>query len=350
VLIQGIVMKRSFVILGIVLCSMSWALLLGQEKREFSSYKDMREYLGELFKQKKYEEAASVLESVLDRFPESALANIYNLAVARAYLGDADKAIEALEEGHRRGIFYGLWDFGAALWDPIKKSPRYEAFLKANQARIEEAQKRASVKIEAVTPSSYDPARKYPLFIALHGGGESVADFKPNWTSPRLRAEFITVYVQSSQVASMRGFHWQDVAVTRRDLEAAYRRILEGYPVDPGRVIIGGFSSGGFGSLVAALTDILPARGFVALCPEVPRMISDEDIRAAAARGLRGTLLSTEMDNRVESQRLFMSRLVKLGLPVEFHLTPNVGHWYPADFETLLDQAVGLIFAAGKGE
>jgi predicted esterase len=343
-------MKKIVVILSIVLCSLPWASLRGQEKREFGSYQEMREYLGELFQQKKYGEAASLLESVLDRFPDNVLANTYNLAAARVYLGEADKAIQALEEGHRRGAFYGVWDFAAELWDPIKRSPRFETFQKANQARIEEAQKKASMKIEAVTPAGYDPAKKYPLFIALHGGGESTADFRPSWTSPRLRAEFITVFVQSSQVAGMKGFHWQDVAVTRRDLEAAYKRILDQYPVDPGRVIIGGFSSGGFGSLVAAFGDFFPVLGFVALCPEVPGTITDEDILAAKARGLRGMLLTTELDNRVEPQRALMIRMEKLGLPVEFHLTPNIGHWYPTDFEGLLDRALGLILPAGKGE
>jgi len=343
-------MKKSFVILGIVICSLSWASLASQKKTEFGSYKEMRDYLGELFEQKKYEEAASLLESVLDRFPDNVLANTYNLAIAHVYLGDADKAMQALEEGHRRGIFYGIWDFGAKLWDLIKNSPRYEAFLKANQARIGEAQKGASVKIDAVMPQGYDPAKKYPLFIALHGGGEATPDFKPNWTSPRLSAEFITVYVQSSQVASMRGFHWQDVAVTRRDLETVYKQILERYPVDAGRVIIGGFSSGGFGSLVAVFMDFFPVRGFVALCPEVPQTISDEVILAAKARGLRGTLLTTELDNRVEPQRALMNRMEKLGLPVEFHVTPNIGHWYPKDFEAMLDRAIGLILAAGNGE
>lgn len=342
-------MKKSFVVLGIVLCSLAWTSLPDQEKREFGNYKEMREYLGELFEQQKYGEAAALLESVLDRFPDNVMANTFNLAYARTFLGDADKMVQALEEGHRRGIFYGLWDFTAKIWDPFRNSPRFQAFLKANQARIDEAQKKASVKIEAVTPAGYDPAKKYPLFIALHGGGESTSDFKPNWTSPRLRDEFITVYVQSTQVASMRGFHWQDVAVTRRDLEAACKRILEQYPVDPGRVIIGGFSSGGFGSLVAAFMDLFPVRGFVVLCPEVPQTISDEAILAAKARGLRGTLLTTEQDNRVEAQRALMGRMEKLGLPVEFHLTPNIGHWYPNDFEALLDRAIGLILPSGNG-
>ncbi len=345
-----IAMKKILVALTIVLCSAALIPLQGQEKREFASYKEMREYLGQLFEQKKYEEAAVLLESVLDRFPDNVLANTFNLAAARLFQGDAEKAIQALEEGHRRGVFYGTWDFGAEVWDKVRNSPRFEAFLKANQSRIEEAQKKTSLKIEATMPAGYDPARKYPLFIALHGGGESLAEFKPNWTSPRLRGEFITVYVQSTQVASMKGFHWQDAAVTRRDLEAAYKKIADQYPVDTGRVVIGGFSSGGFGSLLAAFGNFFPVRGFVVLCPEPPTTIGDEDILAAKARGLRGTLLTTEADQRVAKQRELMDRLEKLGLPAVFHLTPGIGHWYPEDFETLLDGALGRIFDTGKKE
>ncbi|MBE0712968.1 MAG: hypothetical protein IH583_11340 [Candidatus Aminicenantes bacterium] len=343
-------MKKTLVILGILLCSLNPVVLRGQEKREFASYKEMRVYLGELFNQKKYDEAAALIESVLDRFPDNVLANTFNLAAARLFQGDAEKAIQALEEGHRRGIFYGTWDFAAERWDPVRSSPRFEAFLKENQARIEAAQKKASMKIETATPAGYDPGRKYPLFIALHGGGESIADLKPSWTSPRLRGEFITAYVQSTQVSSMTGFHWQDAAITQRDLETAYKRILEQYPVDTGRVIIGGFSSGGFGSLIAAFKNIFPVRGFVVLCPEPPATISDEDILAAKARGLRGTLLTTEADQRVEKQRALTDRMAKLGLPTVFHLTPGIGHWYPEDFEALLDRAIGDILEPGKSE
>jgi len=160
-----IAMKKILVALTIVLCSAALIPLQGQEKREFGSYKEMREYLGQLFDQKKYEEAAALLESVLDRFPDNVLANTFNLAAARLYQGDADKTLQALEEGHRRGVFYGTWDFAAELWGPVRNSQRFEAFLKKNQARIDEAQKNASLKIEAAMPAGYNPARKYPLFI-----------------------------------------------------------------------------------------------------------------------------------------------------------------------------------------
>jgi predicted esterase len=343
-------MLKKKIVLVVLLCSFLLGPVLAQERKEFADYKEMRAYLGELFQQKKHAEAAALLESVLDRFPANVLANTFNLAYARTFLGDPDKVVEALEEGHRRGVFYGLWDFTAKAWDPFRDRPRFRAFLEANEARIKEAQAKAAMTMEVVTPEGYDPAKKYPLFIALHGGGDSVADFRPLWTSPRLRTEFLTVYVQSSQVASMRGFHWQDAALTRRDVRAAYERVLAGYPVDAGRVVVGGFSSGGYASLVAAFGDIVPARGFVALCPVVPDTIGDEDIRAARARGLRGTLLATELDNRVDSQRAFVKRLEKLGLKAVFRLTPNIGHWFPKDFESLLDEAIGFALTTGKSD
>jgi acetyl esterase/lipase len=329
--------------MSIVLFIAAGPAATAQEKPAFANYKDMRAHLGQLFEQKKYAEAASLLESVLDLFPENVLANTYNLAAARAYLGEADKAVAALEEGHRRGVFYGIWDLGAELWTPVKSSPRFDAFWKANEARIAEASRRATVKIEVETPAGYDPARTYPLFIALHGGGESIAELKPLWTSDRLRGEFLTAFVQSTQVASMKGFHWQDETVTLRDLEEAYQRILRQYPVDRGRVIIGGFSSGGFGTFVAAFQNIFPVRGFFALCPAVPEAVRDEDVKAAADRGLRGTILTTELDQRTDAQRAFAERLKSLGFPVEFHIAPNIGHWFPEDFGARLDRAIGLI-------
>ena len=342
-------MKKTLVAMSIVLFISARLGVAGQQKPAFATYPEMRAHLGQLFEQKKYAEAASLLESVLDLFPENILANTFNLAAARAYLGEADKAVAALEEGHRRGVFYGTWDFGAELWAPVKGSPRFDAFWKENEARIAEASRRAIVKIEVETPAGYDPARTYPLFIALHGGGESIAELKPLWTSDRLRGEFLTAFVQSTQVASLKGFHWQDETITLRDLEEAYQRILRQYPVDSGRVIVGGFSSGGFGTFVAAFRDIFPIRGFFALCPAVPEAVRDEDIKAAVSRGLRGTVLTTELDQRTDAQRAFAERLKGLGLPVEFHIAPNIGHWFPEDFGARLDRAIGLILPAAPG-
>jgi hypothetical protein len=61
--------------------------------------------------------------------------------------------------------------------------------------------------------------------------------------------------------------------------------------------------------------------------------------------------LTTEADNRVDRQRALVDRLEKSGLAVDFHLTPAIGHWYPDDFEALLDRAIGFILQSkGPGE
>ena len=348
-------MKRTIAVLPILLVLTAAVSFLpsagpprGQEKREFATYEEMREHLGGLFKDEKYAEAAALLERSLERFPDRILPNTYNLALARLRQGDADRALAALEEGHRRGVFYGLWDFAADAWEPVRARPRFSAFLERNRLRIAEAQKAAAMRLEVATPEGFDPSRTYPLFVALHGGGESVADFRPAWTSPRLRKEFLTAYVQSSQVATMSGFHWQDPEATRRDLAAALERVVGQYPVDAGRVVVGGFSSGGFGSLLAALRGFFEVRGFVVLCPEVPADVDEADLQAAGSRGLRGVLLTTEADRRVEQQRALVARLERAGLAVRFHLTPGLGHWYPPDFQTRLDEAIEFVLDRGR--
>lgn len=318
-------------------------LAAGQDPREQGSYAEMRELLGELYQQQKYAEGAALLERVLDRFPDHLLANTYNLAILRSLAGDPNAGVAALEEGLQRGVFYGIWDFDGEILAPLKAAPPFAAFWERNQARIAETQRLATMKMEIVLPEDFDAARRYPLFIALHGGGEDLAAFKPNWTSPRLRREFITLYVQSTQVATMRGFHWQDEALTRRDLAAAYAEVLAAQPIDSSCVLVGGFSSGGYASLLVSLHALLPVRGFVALCPPVPDAITDAEIEAAVARGLRGSLLTTERDGRLDAQRALAEHFVAQGLPVEFAVAPDTGHWYPEDFAAQLDAAIGRI-------
>jgi dipeptidyl aminopeptidase/acylaminoacyl peptidase len=155
-----------------------------------------------------------------------------------------------------------------------------------------------------------------------------------------LRRDYVTAYVQSSQVAGMDGFHWQNVEITRQELTHAFKEIQRRYPVDPGNVLIGGFSSGGFGTLITAFQNVLPVCGFIVLCPEVPDTINDEELEAAWTRGLRGAFLTPEMDRRLKNQEAFVSRCTKKNIPVLFHITPNTGHWYPDDLETRIDQSL----------
>ncbi len=314
-----------------------------QAKLVFGTYEEMRGVVVDLFGQQRYAEAAAILAGAVPRYPDHVLANTFNLALMYTSLGDLEEAVRALEEGHRRGIFYGKWTFDGAPWDTLRGFDGFQNVIARNEELIAEAQKTSVMKLEVATPEGYEPGRQYPLFIALHGGSENLTQFRPRWTSPRLRDEFIVAYVQSSQVAGMDGYHWQDEAITRREVGEAYREVLAKYSIDPRRVLVGGFSSGGFGSLVTLFEGTLPAAGFIILCPEVPADPSQAALAEAVRRGVRGTLLTTERDKRLQRQKEYVAALAAQGMDVRISVTPNTGHWYPDNLEQLIDEALGRI-------
>ena len=311
---------------------------------QFSTYEDMRKHLGELFQQKKYEEAAELLEWALDRFPDHLLANTYNLAFMYLNLEEFEKSAQALDYGLDRNIFYSRFALGGEGWAPLRETDGFQKFEGRNEAKIREAQKKAKAEILVVKPEGFSESKRYPLFIALHGGGENIAAFKPNWTSPMLKNEFIVAYLQSSQVVAMDGFNWtEDIELTKKEIKNAYISILKDYPVDENNVFVGGFSSGGVAALEVILANVFPVTGFVVLCPAKPDSFSAARVREAKNRGVLGTLLTTEMDPRLPDQKEMARIFDDEDFPLEFFVTPNIGHWYPEDMEARIDQAINFI-------
>jgi hypothetical protein len=49
------------------------------------------------------------------------------------------------------------------------------------------------------------------------------------------------------------------------------------------------------------------------------------------------------MDGRLDQQRRMDEILTQEGLPHEFYVTPNIGHWYPEDLSERIDRAINHI-------
>jgi predicted esterase len=265
----------------------------------------------------------------------------YNRALVCMHLEDYDRAIEYISKTHEKGHFFSIYAFGDDLWAPLRAHERYDEVIARNLAIKDEFQKRAKPRLEVNLPEGFDATRTYPLFIALHGGGENIEVFRPNWRSDVMEREFIVAWVQSSQVVSMNGFSWEEQETTRREVGEAYARVCAEYPVDTCEVLIGGFSSGGYGSLVMTFFDeTVPVKGFVILCPPMPDNITAAEVAAARDRGVRGTIITTELDDRVPAQRAMADLFRDNGLQYQFVMTPNIGHWYPENLPELIDRAI----------
>jgi predicted esterase len=332
---------------AVIVLAVFIVVLWGQEQEEkhFATYQEMRAHIGKLYQEKKYGEAAAILEKALTRFPDHLHANTFNLALMYVQMGEKEKSLKALEYGLDNGIWFGKYALANEVWAPLKELEGFQQFVQKNEEKRQEAQKSVRPKLEVFVPENFDESRKYPLFIALHGGGENIEVFKPQWTSDMLKKKFIVAYPQSSQLIAMDGYNWtEDMDLTKKEIKEAYAKVVQEYPVDTSRVIVGGFSSGGVASLVAVFDRTIPAIGFVVLCPAKPDGFTEEKVMEAKDRGIRGTLLTTEMDNRLPDQREMAEIMKAAGLDHKFIVTPNIGHWYPENLAELIDAAITHIF------
>jgi predicted esterase len=314
----------------------------GQKKKyDFSTYKDMRAEVGRLYGEKKFNELTNLLEWGLEKFPDHLHANSFNLSITYIQLKQPGKAILVMEKAVKKGVWFGKYTFENEIFTPLKSEKKFQKLLKKNLELLEAAQKKSKPELKVITPVNFQTEKKYPLFIALHGGGENLEQFMPLWTSKKLKEEFIVAYPQSSQLVDMYGFSWtEDMTLSLKEIQTAYNKVITDYPVDQNRIYVGGFSSGGVAALEVVLKNTLPVRGFVALCPAKPEPFDPEDVSAARDRGIRGTIITTEMDNRIEQQKEVINIFSQQGLQYQFAVTPNIGHWYPKDLGERIDQAL----------
>ncbi|MBN1271210.1 MAG: hypothetical protein JXB26_02975 [Candidatus Aminicenantes bacterium] len=333
---------KKFCVLAVLFCVVCALNSRPQENEyQYSDYAAMRSHVGKLFAEQKYMEAARILEWALEEYPDHVLANSYNLALMWVHLKEYEKSAAALQAGIDRGIWYGKYSFFQDFWEPMKKMESFQTVLTVCQEKMKEKQVQSKPEVLVLTPENYQKDKKYPLFIALHGGGGNIEGFKENWTSEKLNKKFIVLFVQSSMAVSMDGYNWtEDIEKSKNEIKAAYEKILPEYPIDTDKVIIGGFSSGGVASLAVVLDNTLPVAGFVVLCPAKPESFSRERVESMKNRGLRGTILTTEMDGRLNDQKEMAAVLKETGFDHRFIVTPNIGHWFPEDMNVKIDEAI----------
>jgi predicted esterase len=333
----------------VFLMSVLACLLPASVDAQERTYQEMRAEVVALFQAESFAEAATILEGALPQYPDHLVANTTNLAIMRVSMEDFEGAGEALLYGLNHDVWYSKYAFLADFWALFRGTTPYGDFEARNEMARARAQLRVRPRLEVSLPEGFDPSKSYPLFIALHGGGENVDVFMPEWTSPLLQEEFIVAFPQSTQLVAMNGFNWtEDVGKSLEEIQAAYEEVIERYPVDMEQVVVGGFSSGGVASLEVVLQDAFDVRGFVVLCPAMPDEFQAEDVRSARDRGVRGTILTTEMDGRVDQQRRMEEVMIQEGLPLEFFVTPDIGHWYPDDLAQRIDQAIAHIRTGGR--
>ncbi len=330
--------------LVLILLSITSFGLENSKKKNDEEYKKFYKKFISLYKNKKYLETAKLIEKNFDRFPDKMYKMAFNATIAYIKANKPDNVIRIFNNALKKGMFFSKYMLNSRHFVSLKDLDAFKKILILNEQNRLVVQKKSKVIYEVVLPVNYDKKKKYPLFIALHGGSSNIKRFKPRWTSDLLKAQFITVYVQSSQVITMDGgFEWGDLKITKKDLMYMYNDIKAKYLIDKKNILIGGFSSGGYGSIFSAFKQIFPIKGFIALCPVVPENIAVSDMKKMKKIGLSGVIISSDLDPRIKLQKEFTELLKKEGIKNHFIITPNIGHWFPKDLDKKIDQAIKFI-------
>ena len=339
-------MKKMMLILFITITLiLTGTISAGEYKKGEEGYQKMRAELGTLFREKKFTDGITLLKKHYKKYPDHLMAMSFNLAIMYNSIKEYKKGIEVMLDAQKKGKWYSIWTLESPLFKEFRKFKGFDKVLANNKKLHAEAELNSRSFFEVRKPENFDPEKTYPLFIALHGGNGSIKGFRPNWDSEKLKKEFIILYVQSSQMSSMDGYHWTDAKKTYQDVKAAFDKITLEYKIDKKKILIGGFSSGGEASLHLSFNDDIPIKGFIILCPALPETINEENISAAVKRGVSGTILTTEFDRRIKKQRELADKMKNIGLQYQFIVTPNIGHWFPKDLDVKIDQAITHIFS-----
>ncbi|MCP4536862.1 MAG: hypothetical protein GY832_06920 [Chloroflexi bacterium] len=312
---------------------------------EYTTYTELDKKIDQLVALEKYSQAIELLQNARPKFPD----NLWEILQYEGFiwirLEEYEKCLGIVEECLANSLFVGIdaWD----ILDPFRHTERFKA-IEAEDHRLKaQAQMQAKMEYEVHTPDGYTPEKQYPLFIALHGNGNSVDFFRTHWWKPTaaLSKGFVVLYVQSSQVFCTNGFSWtDDYDTTRKEIQAAYDQVLEQYAIDTDNVLIGGFSGGGTASIEITMANTLPTRGFIALCPNLkPDSFSQENVALAVRRGVRGVMMRGELEGDKPEQQEMIAVFQALNFAHQFQIYPGIGHTYPEDFSQQLLDAITFI-------
>ena len=339
---------RPLLAIGLILmCTSTFAQTNGPLP---STWSEIEEAAITLMEEEKFEEALALVEQTASKLQgrEFEVSDLTMNILFEA--GRTEEALSVWEKGLEEGFFYFVIP-RSDTFDGVRRNDRFRKLVARNNQLREIAQSESKPKYKVIKPASYSPEASYPLVMIIHGGNQSIVKAMDRWDPTVIGGDVIIAYVQSSWRADSKSYRWDLGGVDIYSLPTAqdevlglYQEIVGAYAVDTDQVTLAGFSQGGNLALFMAAEGTIPAKGFIAGCPATRTPVSLETARAAAARGIRGTIFVGAEDWTAASAETTASNFEEAGNPVNHIVMEDKGHEFPDNFDKVLREAVKQIY------
>lgn len=237
----------------------------------------------------------------------------------------------------------------------VRELPEFAVFARENEALLDRARREAQVELDVHVPAGLARDVKAPALIILHGEPGNRVRIRDEWPPEVVTGQgVIAAYVQSSQLRSAGRYLWSwdgaDAARARVDVREAFDALCREHPVDPERIILGGFSGGATTALDVLFGEAVPAVGLICLCAgDRPESFTPENLARAKERGVRAVFFEGEKNWPNEDGQALVDAMRSAGLATEFVLNPGCAHEAPPDFPARLERALEFVLGVSRG-
>ena len=274
----------------------------------------------------------------------------YNLACMYSLMKKSDKAFECLDKAVALGSFDGgdLADQikGDSDFDNIRKDDRYAPLLKkaakagsarpqprTQRRRVRQAQQGRAVDSQwkVTLPEGYKRSAKAPLLVALHHYNGDMERTTQRWRKAASEVGAILLTPQGTVKSGDDKFQWgRDLDKIEADIMDAINKVMDEYKIDEDKIVIAGFSQGGWAAWGLAMRNpdtfcgVIPVAG--RFHPESASALEDKDLA-----GLRVFIMVGADDNSrvVAGNKDAAKQFRKIGAKVKLNIYDGVGHGFP---------------------
>jgi len=256
----------------------------------------------------------------------------YNVACMYSLKGKTDEAFKYLNLSIDRGGFgVNLVDQieGDSDLDSLRKDKRYEAVLK--RAKGVGRGERVDFKWRIVTPKNFDKEKKSPLLVAVHHMGGSMDAAVDRWKEAADEVGAILLCPQGTLKMDDGVYQWGfNTDEIERNIMRAMDAAMDDYNIDQDKVVLAGFSQGGWITWHLGLTHPDTFRGLIPVCG-MHRGVSGSS--AADLKKLRVFVMigEDEQDDVIKSNRDAAGSLEKAGAKVRIKVYDGIGHDFPSN-------------------
>jgi predicted esterase len=336
-------------VLAIVIAAMPDAASAQESARE----RAMLRQWSAAYQQRDWDKAIEIGLELVDRFPD-APRHPYNLACAYALKGDPDTALVWLNRAAEKGFAYPTTFRNDPDLASLRDRPEYEQALKRvieNHEREFEVFKEKADETEpiVIVPRGPDTEQPAPLIIALHGRGGRATEMVNVWRRPAARIGAILVAPQSLDRLGP-GYSWDKIEEAEYLVEHAMRYAIEHYNIDESRIILTGFSQGGYLSFLHGLrhperfVGVIPVASYADHVIRMPEPGDDE------ARLPRFVIMVGGDDPAAAGARATAKQIEQAGMDVKLEVYTGVGHAFPRNRDAELNEALDFVLEESQVE